>query len=164
MKRIGEILIENGSITSSQLQDALDRQKKGTPKKLIGKILIELGYITEEDIVVALSSQSNVPYLSLGSFSFTEVKEWLIPRELVEKYVCVPLEKIGNLLTVVMSDPTNDEAITAIETATKCKVQIFVATDTEILTVLKQYFHIDLRPRDAAFVSASTKNETKTVR
>ena len=158
MKRIGEILIENGSITAAQLEAALQFQKKA-PGKLIGKILIELGYLTEEEIVIALSTQFNVPYLPLANFAFNESNEKLIPKELIVKYLCVPLERIGNLLTVVMSDPTNEEAIRAIEASTKAKVQTFVATSSEIMKVLEQYFHID-----ASSVKRGSENMTPSIR
>ena len=64
-KRIGEILIENGTITQEQLQKGLEFQKT-IPGKLLGKILIEMGFVTEEDIVVALAAQLNIPYLPIG--------------------------------------------------------------------------------------------------
>ncbi len=144
MKRIGEILIENGSINATQLEAALLFQKK-SPGKLIGKILIDLGYVTEEEIVIALSTQFNVPYLSLGNFTFTEQRaDKMIPQALIAKYLCIPLERNGNLLTIVMSDPTNEEAIRAIEEATKAKVQVFVSTPTEIAKVLERIYHIDV--------------------
>ena len=144
MKRIGEILIENGSINAPQLEAALQFQKK-SPGKLIGKILIDLGYVTEEEIVIALSTQFNVPYLSLGNFTFSEqTADKFVPKELIAKYLCIPLERNGNLLTIVMSDPTNEEAIRAIEVATKAKVQVFVSTPTEITKVLEKIYHIDV--------------------
>jgi len=143
VKRIGEILIENGSLTQDQLGEALDRQKK-TPGKLLGKVLIELGFVTEEDIVVALATQFNVPYLPIGNYTLNEAASELFPKELIQKYLCIPLDRIGNLLTVVMADPTNEQAIQEIEAATKCKVQAFVATTTEITTTIQQHFHIDI--------------------
>lgn len=142
-KRIGEILIENGTLNQDQLEAALKHQKQ-EPEKLLGKVLIELGYVTEEDIVVALATQFNVPYLPIGNFTLNETISSLIPKELIQKYICVPVDQIGNLLTVVMADPTNEQGIKEIEAATKCKVQAFVATATEIATVIQQHFHINL--------------------
>lgn len=144
MKRIGEILIENGSVNSTQVEEALQIQRKN-PGKLIGKILIELGFVTEEEIVVALATQFNVPYLSLGNFVFSETASKLVSKELIDKYRFIPLDRMGNLLTIVVSDPTNEEAIREIEAATKAKVQIFVTTPSEIAKVLEQYFST---PRD----------------
>ena len=101
-----------------------------------------MGYLTEEDLVIALSTQFNIPYLPIGNFTFDEAAHKLMPKELIQKYTCVPLERIGNLLTVVIADPTNEQAIRDIEAATKCKVQIFVATTKELTAAIQQYFHI----------------------
>lgn len=143
MKRIGEILIEHGSLTQDQLKHALARQKD-EPGKLLGKVLIEMGFVTETDIAVALTTQFNVPYLSLGNFALNESASKLVPKELIQKYHFVPLTKMGDLINVVMADPTNEQAIREIEVATKCKVQVFVATATEISTALQRYFHINV--------------------
>ena len=164
MKKIGEILIENGSLTRDQLNVALKQQKK-EPNKLLGQVLIELGYITEDDIVVALAIQFNIPYLPISNFTLNEAVETLISKELIQKYMCVPLERIGNLITVVMADPTNEQAIREIEAATKCKVQAFVATATEIKSVIEQHFHINVsaipglkgNASEVSFRSAVTK-------
>lgn len=142
-KRIGEILIENGSLTSEQLKKALDQQKKD-PGKLVGKILVEMGFVTEEDVVVALATQFNVPYLPIGNFVLSEAVDGLIPKELIEKYLCIPLDRVGSILTVVMVDPTNEEAIREIETVTKCKIQTFVTTTSEIGAVLQKRFNITI--------------------
>lgn len=142
-KRIGEILIENGSINQDQLKKALELQKE-LPGKLLGKILVEMGSVTEEEIVIALATQFNVPYLPIANFVFNEASEKLIPKDIIQKYLCIPLEKIGNLLTVVMADPTNEQAIREIEEGTKSKVQAFVASTSEINAALQQHFHIDV--------------------
>lgn len=143
MKRIGEILIENGSVTQDQLEKALEQQKH-EPGKLLGQILIQMGFVTEEDIVAALATQFNVPYLAIGNFDLNKTATDLLPKELIQKYMCIPLERMGNLLTIVMADPTNEQAIRDIEAAAKCRVQIFVATPTEIAAVLEQHFHINV--------------------
>jgi len=140
-KRIGEILIENGSITSEQRKQALEQQKKEAGK-LLGQILFEMGFVTEEDIVVALATQFNVPYLPIANFTLNEELDGLIPKQLIEKYICIPLVRIGNLLTVVIADPTNEDAIREIEVATKCKIQTFVATTSEIAAIIQQHFNI----------------------
>ena len=145
MKRIGEILIEHGTLTQKQLEAALKEQKQ-QPDRLLGELLIELGYVTEEDIVAALATQFNIPYLPIANFTIDESVTGLISRELVEKYICVPLDRIGNFLTVVMADPTNERAVSDIEAITKCKVQVFVATTTEIVAAIEKYYKIQVAP------------------
>lgn len=54
--KLGEILIQCGNITISQLDRALRIQKdKGD---LIGDILVELGFIENQDLVDALKKQN----------------------------------------------------------------------------------------------------------
>lgn len=57
MKRIGEILVDQGVITPAQLETALDRQKKDMHDKKVGEILIELGYINYDALLLYLESQ-----------------------------------------------------------------------------------------------------------
>ncbi len=143
MKKIGEILIENGSLTRTQLEEALRLQKKQAGK-LLGQLMIEMGFVTEEDIVVALTTQYNLPYLPVGNITLPDASELLIPKELIQKYLCIPLERMGHLLTVVIADPTNEEAIQSIEKVANCKVLPFIATTTEIVNVIRHNFHLEV--------------------
>jgi type IV pilus assembly protein PilB len=143
VKRLGEILIEHGSITQQQLEEALAKQKK-MQGRLLGEVLIELKYVSEEDIVVALATQFNVPYLPIGNFSLNEKADEFISKEIIQKYLCVPLDRVGSVMTVVMADPTNEKALQEIEAASKCKVQAFVGSVTEIKTAIREHFGIDI--------------------
>ena len=59
-RRIGEILIEDGLLSKTQLEEALAHQKeKGG---LIGKILVEKNFVDEETLIGALGKQFKVPY------------------------------------------------------------------------------------------------------
>lgn len=59
--KIGEIMIEMGYLTRSQLERAILKQKEihifGYKHKLLGEILVELGFITEEQLRKALVEQ-----------------------------------------------------------------------------------------------------------
>jgi MSHA biogenesis protein MshE len=61
--RLGDLLIEQGLITSEQLAAALAQQKR-TGRRL-GLVLIELGITSELAIARALSLQLRIPYLEL---------------------------------------------------------------------------------------------------
>ena len=136
MKPIGEILIEQGCITKEQLKQALDLQKKDKSKRL-GEILVEMGMITESDIVIGLSTQFNLPYLPLKSFSVNPEATKVVPLELMESFSFVPIDKLGDILTIATADPLDKDSIEKIEKASHCKAQVFLATLTEINDVIK---------------------------
>lgn len=137
-KQLGELLIERRIIKESELRKALQIQKeKGG---LIGSILVLLGFATEEEIAQALTTQYGFPYLPLKNYEIEPEIVKLIPRNVSEQYVIIAIDKVGNSLTVAMSNPLNLHAIEDVELITSCKVQTFVSTQTDIKETLKKYY------------------------
>lgn len=129
-EQLGQVLIQRGIINQDQLQKALRVQKE--QGGLLGEVLTNLGFTSEEDIAQALAIQHDFPYLPLANYEIDDQVVKLVPQDLVRKYCILPIDKMGDILTVVMANPLDAEAIEEIERATKCKIEIFVATLTEI--------------------------------
>lgn len=137
-KQLGELLIERGVIGAKQLEKALEIQKeKGG---LIGEVLVELGFAKEEDIAHALTAQYGFPYLPLKNYDIDSEIVKLVPQQVANQYCLIPIDKIGNSLTIAMSNPLNVQAIEDIELLTKCKVQTFVSTTSDIREAIKKYY------------------------
>ena len=137
-KPLGQILIEMGILTSKQLQEALEFQKK--EKMPIGEILISLGFLKEEDIVYALSLQYGFPYLPLDNYDVDKEVIAQIPLELCLKYEIIPVDIIGKTLTVATPNPLNIENFKKLEEETGFNVQIFICTKTEYQNALEKYY------------------------
>ena len=56
-KKIGEILVDFGKISLTQLQEILKKQEK-KPEKKIGEILVEENIIKQDDLLIALQKQN----------------------------------------------------------------------------------------------------------
>lgn len=137
-KKLGEILIQNGIISEDQLQRALDFQRH--EGGLLGEILVKLGYVKEQDIVQALTVQYGFPYLPLENYELKKEMSDEIPENVARQYSMVPVDVIGNILTVAMSNPLNDKAIEDIEMMSKKKVQIFISTFTSIHEAIQKLY------------------------
>jgi type IV pilus assembly protein PilB len=137
-KQLGELLLDRRIITQQQLQKALSIQKeKGG---LLGNILVLLSYATEEQIAQALTTQFGFPYLPLKNYEVDETIVKLVPKNVAVQYNLIAVDKIGNSLTIAMSDPLNFHAIEDVELITNCKVQVFVSTQTDIKESIKRYY------------------------
>ncbi|MDD3374842.1 MAG: hypothetical protein PHY73_03850 [Candidatus Omnitrophica bacterium] len=137
-KFLGELLIERGVINKTQLDEAiLYQSKKGV---LIGEALILLKHASEEDIAQALTSQYGFPYLPLSNYEIEEDVLSSVPLHLCEKFCLVPIDKIGASLTLAMANPLVSEAIEEIEELTKCSVQTFVSTSTDVRNTIDRYY------------------------
>ena len=127
---LGEILIQRKKITREQLEAALQAQKeKGG---LIGEVLVSLGLLDERDIVVALVTQSGLPYIAVNKYVIDPQIVRLIPKEVAQKEKVIALDRIGEILSVVMVDPLTEDKKNYLETLTKCRVVTFISTKAEI--------------------------------
>ena len=137
---IGEILVDRGAITAAQLQQALAAQKEDPSHPYVGEVLLRLSYVTEIDIVTALVVQCNLPYIAVGRHCVDLEVARLIPAEVARRDRLVPLDRIGNILSVVMQDPLNDRMRGEIEALTGCRIAVFVSTRSEIDQALARLY------------------------
>ncbi len=137
-KRLGEVLLERGVLTQPQLEKALAHQQQHGG--LIGQIFIQLGFATEEEIALTLTAQYGFPYLPLDNYEIEAALAMTIPEATARQYCLIPIDRIGNALTIAMSDPTNVQAIEEIELLTKCVVQTFVSTSTDIVHAVDKLY------------------------
>jgi type IV pilus assembly protein PilB len=137
-KQLGELLIERGIINKGQLNEALAaQQEKGG---LIGEIMVELGFVKEEDIAQALTAQYGFPYLPLSNYEVNPEIMHIVPSRVARQYLIIPIDKIGNNLTLAMSNPLNVQAIEDVELISGCNVHAFVSTSSDIKLAIDKYY------------------------
>jgi type IV pilus assembly protein PilB len=138
VEKLGELLVQGGVISEQHLQRALDFQRR--EGGLLGEILVKLGYVNEREIVQALTAQYGFPYLPLEDYEFNKEVARVLPENVARQYSIVPVDVIGNLLTVAMSNPLNDKAVEDVEMITKKKVQVFISTVTAIHEAINRLY------------------------
>ncbi len=132
-KRLGDILLEAGLITQSQLSEALADQKNSGKK--LGEILVSKGYITRKSIIEVLEVQLNIPYVNLTALSPDPKTVRLIPENMARKHEILAIKLESNVLTVAASDPLNVTAFDDVRIYTGHEVQPAMA-DTEQIHAL----------------------------
>jgi type IV pilus assembly protein PilB len=142
-KRIGELLVEGGVLSQSQLEQALFAQRKDGRK--LGQLLIELGLVSETQLTQTLSRQLSVPWVSLYHVDFSRSLLNLLSREIAERYCVVPIlvrrvRKQGDTLYIAMDDPTNDSAIDEIARAVSLAVKPMIACPSDIRAAIRVYY------------------------
>ncbi|MCX5709222.1 MAG: type II secretion system protein GspE, partial [Candidatus Omnitrophica bacterium] len=113
------------------------QQEKGG---LIGEILVELGFSREEDIAQALTAQYGFPYLPLSNYDINTDVLNIIPGRVARQYMLIPIDKIGNNLTIAMSNPLNVQAVEDVELLSGCSVQTFVSTSSDVKKAIQKYY------------------------
>ena len=144
-KKIGEILVANGFITQQILDQALEHQKRTGGS--ITQHLISGGYIKEDDLARCISIQFGYPYLPLRAYDIPQDIVKMVPANLAQKYLLMPVDMISNIITLVMVDPLDEEAINEVEKATNCKVQSFVGVVSDIAKAIELYYGVKLEEK-----------------
>ncbi|MDX1698090.1 MAG: hypothetical protein R3308_07365, partial [Thiohalobacterales bacterium] len=101
--RLGDLLIEHRLISQSQLESALEEQKKSGRR--LGRVLIDMGYVDEESMLKVLSEQLKIPYVDLSMFELNPRLVQLLPETDARRYRALVLKETTDGLLVVMGDP-----------------------------------------------------------
>ena len=128
--RLGEILIKESLITQDQLEKALEFQRSNGGK--LGSCLTKMGFITDDDITGVLSRQYGVPSINLKYYEIDPNVIKLIPQDTALRYQVIPLSRVGSVLTIAMTDPTNVFAMDDIKFMTGFNVEPVVASESAI--------------------------------
>lgn len=138
--RIGELLRKQGYITSAQLDQALEYQKKH--KARLGSILIRLGFIEEDTILNVLTRMHNFPAVNITREPPHPDALKLLPFEIAKKYMAIPLRVIGRSLQVTMAEPTDTSLVEELQAYVKMSLSVCVSTEKDITEAYKNHYKI----------------------
>jgi type IV pilus assembly protein PilB len=136
--RLGEILLKESLITQDQLDKALEFQRSNGGK--LGSCLTKMGYITDDDITGVLSRQYGVPSINLKYYEIDPNVIKLIPQDTALRYQVIPLSRVGSVLTIAMTDPTNVFAMDDIKFMTGFNVEPVVASESAIAEAISRFY------------------------
>jgi len=136
--KLGELLIKAGLLTPQRLQETLDYQKTNGGK--LGLNLVKLGFVRDEDLTRILSQQYGVPAIHLPKVEVDDTVVKLIPSEVAQKYLIMPVQRSGSTLTIAMVDPTNVFAMDDIKFMTGYNVEPVVCSETSIKEAIDRYY------------------------
>jgi len=156
-ERIAEVLKKSKRVSEEDIQKGLAVLAKTQGGKLTD-VLVSMGVITEKEVVSLLGNDLNMPFLNLTKYKIDSEIGKLIPEKLARKYQIVPISKIGNTLTLAISDPFNILAIDDIATFTRRKIDCVISTEKCIQEALEHLYSEKKESlEDAAFGSALGK-------
>lgn len=136
-----DILLSKGLVTAEQIDRAKEDMKKTGLS--LEKTLEKMGFITEEDVVNTVAESMHVLFIDLKDYLIdTEVIK-TIPEELARKYKIIPLFKIGEVLTVAMSNPRDIVVLDEIRLKSKIPViEPVLSTEKAIHNAIEQYYGV----------------------
>jgi type II secretory ATPase GspE/PulE/Tfp pilus assembly ATPase PilB-like protein len=136
--RVGDILVAEGLVTRQQVDEALASQQSGRKKK-IGQLLVECGFISEDQLLSALATKFRMRFVSLENITPHQKALNALPGDLIRKLHIFPMEYTDDRLVVATSNPTDSSIPNIIRFSTNQKLELVVATSTDIAAATKRY-------------------------
>jgi len=139
--RIGDVLIAKKLIGETELQKALEHQKKTS--LLLGEALVDLGFIKQEKLMDVLCEQLGIEYIDLKRKPPEDKAVRLLSESIARKYKLIPIEVStteANVLKVAMADPMDIYAMDDVSIITGMKVEPLLTTREDIIAQIDKHF------------------------
>jgi len=136
--QLGTLLVKHQLITKAVLDRALAIQAR--TRQVLPKTLIHMGVIDEKRLIALIEKHAGIQRVDPQPFEVLEALAHLVPREMCEKNILVPLKRDAHKLIVAMADPTDLMKVDDLAFITGMPIHPMVAAQAEILDKVKEVF------------------------
>lgn len=134
---VEEYLLQEKIVDSATLEKA--RTDAKTNGKALFEHLIESKLLTSEQLTKAIAQVSDVLYVDLSSAVIDQATINLLPQDIAERYMAVPLGETKGRLAVAMLDANNVQAVDYLSSKIGQPLKVYMASEDGIRNVLAQY-------------------------
>ena len=135
-KQLGKILLRQRALSPEELDRALADNKGGR----LASRLAASGAITDVAALKALSEQHGIPGIDLGQICLKLEDLDLLPREISEKHLILPVLVRDDRLFIAMANPREKKVIDELEFVTGKKVYPYVALEGPLSSVIEEAY------------------------
>ena len=141
-EKVKEALVQEGLIDKQKLADI--KAKADSQQKPILSLLLEEGHITDEQLTKALAGVNNIPYVNLIKARIDPKVLELLPLDIAEHYMAVPLGEMDHRLVVAMLDADNVQAVDFLSKRINRPLKVYAASESGIRHILESYSRTSL--------------------
>lgn len=136
-KQVEDKLIEEKLLKAEELEALKEKAQKESKPFLSS--LVSDGRVTNEQLTKTIAHATNVPYVNLTNAKIDPEILKLLPREIAERYMAVPLGEMQRRLVVAMLDSDNVQAVDFLANKIGRPLKVYAASEEGIRNVIKQY-------------------------
>jgi type IV pilus assembly protein PilB len=136
-QQVEDTLVKDGVLSKEQLSDLHAKaEKENTP---FLSYLTTSGLVPDETLTKTIAHVTKVPYVNLSAAHVPMEVLDLLPQDVAERYMAVPLGEMQNRLVVAMLDADNVQAVDFLSNKIGRPLKVYAASESGIRNVLHQY-------------------------
>jgi general secretion pathway protein E/type IV pilus assembly protein PilB len=137
-REVGELLVEQGKLTTPQLEQARRRQKRlNLPQH---RAIVDLNFASEEDTWRALAEVSRLEFVDPSALELKKETLELAPIKLIFHHHMLPIAGDTESLTLAFSEPPRQMELGNLRLLLNQRFQIVLSTPSAIHAVIKKHF------------------------
>lgn len=145
-QKLCSILVAKKVLTEKDAQE-LHQQFQDRSKETFDNFLLSEGLVTKENLLSALSEYYQVPSFDVVGHFFKHDLLREFPQDVLVHYGMIPLERDGELLVIVASQPDSDELLPELAEYVSDEIQFYVGIKNDIIDAVMEYY------QDSPFVA-----------
>ena len=135
--KLANLLVEEGLVQASKIEFAVKASVE-QGKSLIAYLLSNK-ILDNEVLVHATSHVSGIPYVNLENTTIPQDVLDLIPLDVAERNMAVPIAEVQGRLAIAMLDAMNIQSVDYLSTLIQRPIKVFMASQESIKHILDQY-------------------------
>jgi hypothetical protein len=140
-RRLGEMLVDEGILTSEMLQRALSAQMRSGAGVKLGGILVGSGVVPEAVLLETLARIHRCPWVGWEELSAADpATVRLVPEKRAFKLAAFAYALDKKTLKVAFADPSNLAALDEVASLTKCRVVPAVASEARLMQAHEKFY------------------------
>jgi type IV pilus assembly protein PilB len=153
-KKLEALLVSEGLV---QAVDLAKHKATATQKgKSLFTLIAEDKLVDDEALTRLMAIVSGVPYVNLADAQVDQKTLDLLPRDIAEHFMSVPLGEVQGRLAVAMLDANNVQAVDYLSTRISRPIKVYAASENGIRRVLEQY-HTNLEEGVSAAIQTASE-------
>ncbi len=138
VKPLGEILIDLGYVTQTDVDEALNKQRSGGGR--LEDTLVQAGKISPDMLARSLAMQLGHEFIEEGNVRVDPYAVTLVPEATARRYQAMPIRIENNSLVVAMKDPRHVFALDDIHLITGKEVIPAVAAESTLTQLINRFY------------------------
>jgi len=136
--RLGEMLVAEGKITETQLEEALKRAK--SMNTILGETLVEMGMVKPADLLRTIGHQIGLPAVELRPGMIDSVAVEKLPKDKSEYYGVIPMFMVEDRLTMAISKPLSIFDFDDLERITESSIQLVLCQPDQVRQAIEKHY------------------------
>jgi len=136
-QQVEDKLVEGKILTKEQMAE-LKAKATAEHSPFLG-MLVKSGSVSNEDLTKIIAHINKVPYVNLSAAHIDQKILDLLPQDVAERYMTVPLGEMQNRMVIAMLDADNIQAVDFLSNKIGRPLKVYAASEEGIRQVLHQY-------------------------